>query len=113
MIQGNFCGSEGPEPVGLSSGQFRLVVEPFDDAAGDRAPSAEPVEEQLAVGPQHPGYFLHRLESRAQGSSAPAVQKAAGPGRGYILPEGLEVLLEQVAADRSEIVAKQVRQSGV
>src|SRR5882672_1149726 len=108
MIQGNFYRPEGSEAERPSGGQFRLVVEAFDDSPGNRALGAEPVEKELAMSPQHAGDLFHRLEPRAQGPPAPVVEEASGPGRGHVLPEVLEVLFEQVATDRFQIVPEQV-----
>jgi hypothetical protein len=78
MIQGDFHGSIGPKPVGFSGGQFRLVIEPLDDAAGDRALGAEPVEEQGAMSSQHLGDPFHRLHLRTHG-----LRCTSRPGTGW------------------------------
>lgn len=110
MVQGHFYRSEGSEPIRLSGRQFRLVVEAFDGATGDRALGAEPVEQQIAMCSQHAGDFLHRLQPRAHDLLAPAVQEAASPGRGHVLPEELEVLFEQIATNGPQVVAEQIGQ---
>lgn len=66
MIQGDFYRPEGSEAERPSGGQFRFVVEAFDDARGNRAFGAEPIKKELAMIPQHAGDLLHRLEPRAQ-----------------------------------------------
>ena len=49
MVQGDFRDMEGAEPIGFSHGQFGLVVEPLDDAAGELLPGAEVVQDQRTV----------------------------------------------------------------
>ena len=56
---------------------------------------------------QRPGDCLHRLKAAAHGLPAPEVQVLAGPVRGVVLPELLEIFLEQVGADRRQVVAEQ------
>src|SRR5271169_4016998 len=49
MIQGDFCHMEGAEAVGFSHGQFGLVVETLNDAAGELLFGSEVVQDQRAV----------------------------------------------------------------
>jgi TolB-like protein len=49
MIQRGFRDVEGSEAVGFSHGQFGLVIETLDDAAGELLPGAEVVQDQRAV----------------------------------------------------------------
>lgn len=60
---------------------------------------------------QHSGNPFHRLYSRSQGLCAPTVQGPTGPVRGDIAPEELELLLEEIGADRFEVVFEQVGQA--
>lgn len=48
---------------------------------------------------EHLRYLLHRLEPGTHGFVAPRIEELSCPGRGNILPESLEVLLEQVFMD--------------
>ena len=49
VIQRYFRDMEGAETVGFSHGQFGLVVEPLDHAAGELLPGTEVVEDQCAM----------------------------------------------------------------
>ncbi len=60
MIEREFCDSEGSEAIGFSHGDFRLVIQSFDDAAGEGFASTELVEEQLPMVAQGYGNLLHR-----------------------------------------------------
>src|SRR5215470_11824521 len=59
---------------------------------------------------QHASYLLHRFDSRAQGPRTPTIQEFSRPGGRTIVPEKLEVLLEEVGTDGLQIVAQQLRQ---
>ena len=39
------------------------------------------------MGAQHPGHLFHRFQAAPHGPEAPIVEKAAGPGHGFVLPE--------------------------
>src|SRR5665213_834136 len=104
MIQRRFRGVEGAESVGFSHGQFGFVVQPFDHAAGELLFGPKIVEDQLAMTSQGLGDFLHGLDPRAHRLLAPIVEKAGGPGWRAVIPELLEVLLEQVRPHRLEVV---------
>src|SRR6266545_344171 len=112
MVERNFHGAEGSETEGSSCDEFGFVVEAFDNAPGDRALGAEPVEEELAVRSQHARDFLDGFQAGTHRPAAPLVEKAPGPGRRRILPKELEVFLEQVGANRAQVVAQQIRQLG-
>jgi hypothetical protein len=61
--------------------------------------------------PQHAGDSLHRLNLRAHRACAPLIEEPPCPiGRG-VAPKELEVLLEQVAPDRPQIVSQQLGQA--
>ena len=63
MIERDFCHSEGSEAVRFSHGDFGLVVQPLDDAAGELFAGTEVVEDQFAVGAHGAGELLHRLDA--------------------------------------------------
>ena len=46
--------------MGFSHRDFRFVVQPFDDAAGNDPPRPEVVQDEVAVEPQHTDDRLHR-----------------------------------------------------
>src|SRR5215207_7963834 len=110
MVESDFDGTEGSEAEGSSGDEFGFVVEAFDDTPGDRALGAEPVEEELSMASQHACDFLDRAQAGAHRPTAPLVEEAPGPGRRRVLPEELEVLLQQVGSNRAQVVAQQIRQ---
>jgi hypothetical protein len=95
MIQGDFYRCVGSESVGLSQGQFRLVVKSLDGARGNRALGPESVEQQRAMSAQRACHFLHRPDLQTHRTYAPSVQELFGPVRRDVVPEELEVFLEQ------------------
>jgi len=101
---------KGSESVSFSGSRFCLVVESLDDATGDLAFGAEPVQQEVAVPSQHAGHTLHRLNLRVQGGAAPAIQKVPSPIGRAVVPEKLEVFLEQIGTDRFQVVPQQVGQ---
>ena len=111
MIQGDFHGSVGSESVGFSEGQFRFGVESFHRRAGKGSFGMEPVQQQGAMTAQHAGDFLHGLESRTHGARAPSVEELPSPVRRDAMPEKLEILLQQVGSDRTQVVVKQLGQA--
>jgi hypothetical protein len=54
----DFQGLVGTETVRFSHGEFRLVVQPLDDAVGDLAFGSEPIEDQRSMGTDHPRHGL-------------------------------------------------------
>src|SRR6516165_10155048 len=99
MVERDFNRFERPEAIGFSEGQFQTVVETLNDTAGNSLFGPKPVQQQRPVLAQHASHFLHRLDARAQGARTPAIQELPRPGGRTIVPEELEVLLEQVGAD--------------
>src|SRR6202030_3053255 len=81
MIQRNFRDVEGSEAVGFSHGQFGLVVETLDHAAGELLPGAEVVQDQRTVRAQRSGDLLHRLDAGPHDLTAPLIEELAGPTR--------------------------------
>src|SRR3989304_5977075 len=71
VIEGDFDGAVGAESVGSFRDDTHLAVEALDRTDRELASGAEPVEDERAVAAQHPGHFLHRFASRAQGPGAP------------------------------------------
>ncbi len=57
---GQFGDRISPESIGFSHRDFRFVVQPFDDAAGNDLPRPEVVQDEVAVGPQHTDDRLNR-----------------------------------------------------
>ena len=113
MIQRDFDGAEGPEPVRLSGSEFGLVVEALDRATRNRPLGPTPIEQELAMAAEHAGDLLHGLDSGPQGARAPAIQEPPGPGGGHVGPEELEVFPQEVAADRPQVVAQQLGEAGL
>src|SRR6516225_1822214 len=110
MVERDFNRFERPEAIGFSEGQFQTVVETLNDTAGNSLFGPKPVQQQRPVLAQHASHFLHRLDARAQGARTPAIQELPRPGGRTIVPEELEVLLEQVGADGLQVIAQQIRQ---
>ncbi len=108
MIEGDFRRSKAPIAVRLSGGDFDFVVETLDNACGDYPSGSKPVQDQWPMSAQRLGDFLHRFDLRAHGAGAPAIEESSSPVGGDVAPEELEVLLEQVASHRLEVVAQQV-----
>ena len=48
--------------------------------------------------------------ARAQGLGAPLIEELARPGRGIVIPELLELFLQQVRAHALQVVAQQIAQ---
>ena len=63
MIQRDFCRSEGPKAVRLSHGDFRFVVQAFDDTARELLARMEVVEDQFPMCAHGASEFLHRLDA--------------------------------------------------
>ena len=110
MIEREFQDAEGTKAIGSSHGNFGLVVQPFDDAAGELLFGFEVVEQQGAVSAQGTGDFLHGLDAGAHGLIAPEVQEVGGPGGRVIFPELLKIFFEEIGADGLEVVAEQLAQ---
>src|SRR5450759_3756180 len=104
MIEGQFGDSEGAESVGFSHSDLCFVVQALDYTAGELFPGAKIVEDELAVSAQSSGDFLHRLDPRAHVVAAPWVEEFGRPGGGLVIPELLEVCLEQIGANALEVV---------
>src|SRR6516162_1452441 len=110
MVERDFNCFESPKAIGFSEGQFQTVVETLNDAAGNSLFGPKPVQQQGSMPAQHASHFLHGLEARAQSPCTPSIQELPRPGGRTIVPEELEVLLEQVGADGLEVIAQQLRQ---
>jgi len=59
---------------------------------------------------QHACHLLHGFDPRAHHALAPKVQTLSHPEGGNIIPEELEVFLQQVAAHRLQVVAQKIDQ---
>src|ERR1035438_6832126 len=103
MIQGEFKDAEGAEAVRSSHDEFGFVVETLDDTAGKFLARLEIVQQQLTMLPERPSELLHWLDTAAHDLVAPEVEELSGPCRRVISPELLEVLLQQVGANRLQI----------
>src|SRR4030095_11855433 len=110
MIQSDFGGSVGTKSIGSSGGEFELVVEALDDAGRDRLLGPKPIKDELAVRPQGTGDFLQRLETGAHYLLGRALEGETGPIRRQVVPEQLELFLEQIGADAAQVVAQQLGQ---
>src|SRR5690606_9256091 len=108
MIEREFCGPEGSKAVGFSHTDFGFVVEPFDNAAGELLAGPEVIEQEFAMVAHGTSELLHRRDSRAHGLGAPLIEELSGPSRRIVLPELLELLLEQVGAHALQVVAHQL-----
>ena len=111
LIQGDFLSLKGPKSVRFSRCQFRLGIETLDCAAGNLPFSPEPVEEKLPMTPKHAGDLLHRFYPGAKGSGHPSVQELPGPEGRNIFPKALELLFQEIASHRLEIVFDQLGQT--
>src|SRR6516164_4791150 len=99
MVERDFDGAKGPEPVGPPGGDPRLVVEAFDGATGPRPFGPEPIEQERPVGAEHTGDLLHRLEPGAQRPGAPPVQEPPRPVGRDVVPEELEIFRQEIRPD--------------
>src|SRR5215470_5623536 len=102
---GEFEGSVRTKTIGFSHSDFGLVVQAFDDAAGNQLLRPEVVEDQLAVLPEGAGDLLHGLDAGAHGLAAPLVEELAGPDRRVVVPKLLEGFLEKVSPDGLQVIA--------
>src|SRR5579883_3443376 len=108
MIQHDFYRSVGSKAVGSSEIRLQSVVETLHGAERDLTARLEPVEDEGLVRTQHAGDLPHRLDTRAQGLRAPLVHEFRRPGRGDVLPEELELLLQKVGADGPQVAGEQL-----
>src|SRR3954470_16539290 len=74
MIKGKFETAEGAKSVGFPHGDFCLVVQALDDAAGKQLLSPEIVEDQLAVLAHGACDLLHGLDAGAHDLTTPFVE---------------------------------------
>jgi hypothetical protein len=108
MIECNFSSSESSKSIRFSGSEFQAIIETLDNAAGNSLFSPKPIKQKLPVRPKHPSHFLHGLNAGAHHAHAPKIEKFSGPEWGYVLPEELKVLLEQVTAHCLQVVAKKI-----
>ena len=92
MIQSRFDGILAAEAIGLSHGQFRLVVESFHDSRGNLTFGAKPVEEEFVMLAQAASDFLHRFQFGSHRPCAPLPQELLCPASRAIRPELLKIL---------------------
>jgi hypothetical protein len=108
MIECNFSRSESSKSIRLSGSEFKTVIETFHDAAGNSLPGPKPIEQKFPVRAQHARHFLHGPDARTHHAIAPEIEKLSSPKGRDIVPEELEVFLQQIAAHRFQVVAQQV-----
>jgi hypothetical protein len=75
------------------AGGDKNFIESFNGAVGDFSFGPKPIQDQRLMGAQHAGHLFHRFQTAPHGPEAPIVEKAAGPGDGFVLPEIGEDLL--------------------
>src|SRR5664279_6083938 len=104
MIEGQFEYPVGAKAVGFSHGDFSLVVQTLHEPAGNQLLGPEVVENQLPMLAERAGDFLHGLDARTHGLTAPLVEKIASPGGRTVIPELLEGFLEKVRPDGLQVI---------
>src|SRR6266404_847646 len=108
MIQHDFNRFGRSETVGLSDTRFEFVVQSLHGPKGELSTRFKPVEDERFVGAEHVCDFPHGPQARAQGLGAPLIHEFLGPRRGDVLPEQMELFLEQVGAYRAQVAGKHV-----
>lgn len=108
MIEGQFQKIITPETIGTLGDHLGLVIEPFDATEGDFPFCPKPVQQEPPVITEHFGYFLHGLQPGPHSAFAPVVQELACPARDGILPEPLEVLLQDIRPYGLQVAAQQI-----
>jgi hypothetical protein len=68
---------QGESPVMLSHSDFGLVVQAFDDAAGELLSGPEVVEQQLAMAPNGTREVHERIDAGSHGARAPLIKELA------------------------------------
>lgn len=96
MVERHFEDAERAKAVGFSHGNFGLVVQTLDDAAGNQFLRTEIIEDEFPVLTQRAGDLLHGFDAGAHGLATPLVEELAGPGRRVVIPELLKHFLEEV-----------------
>jgi hypothetical protein len=110
MIEHNFRRPERSKPIGFSGSQFEFIVEALYDTAGNGLFGTKPVKQELPMRSKHSRNLLHWLDLRFHNTLTPPVQKFTCPVRRNVIPEKLEILLEQVTSNRFEVVSYKVGQ---
>ena len=59
------------------------------------------------MGAQHPGHFLHRLQTAAHRSAAPGLKKSLGPEDGSVAPEMSEGFFQLPRPGRRQLAGQQ------
>ena|ERR1022692_2711216 len=93
------------ETVGFSHRDFGLLVEALDDPTGELFFCPEIIEEEFAMSPEGGGKPFHGFDSGTHDLLTPEIKVHASPGRGGVIPEALEIFLEQIGANGLEVVA--------
>ena len=96
------------EAIRFSRSDFRFAVEALDRTRRDAPFCSEPVEDEGAMGAQHPCDLLHGLELGAHRSGTPAVHELPSSVRRDVLPESLKILLQKVGTNCPQVVPKEV-----
>jgi hypothetical protein len=58
----------------------------------------KPIKQKLSMSPKHSSNLLHWCNAGSHGTLAPSTQKHSSPVRRDIIPEELEVFLQQITA---------------
>ena len=107
-------GSFGSRRI-FGDSEFGLVVEALNDAAGELLFGMEIVQdERFARARSDLAIFFHRFDARAHDLTATtSSMEPASPGRRFILPELLEILLQQIGVlyGPVQVVTQQVAQA--
>src|SRR5262249_37259659 len=83
------------------SDHLHLVVHPLERTVADAHASLG--EDTRPAGLDHPGEALHGLKPRAHRPTEPVSEVAFGPPAAHVVPEALELLLQQVGEDDRQV----------
>ncbi len=108
VVEGELRVFVGPKPIRFSGRNPRFIVESLGGAMGEGAPCAEPVEQELSMATEGPCELLERRNPGTHGQTCPIVQEPSSPRGRLVLPETLELLLQQVGANATKVDAEQI-----
>lgn len=103
VIQGDLCVLVGSKAISLSCGNSSLVVESLRGAGSELVAGEDPVEKLALMLAQGLCKAFEGLEARTHCHRGPAFEEATSVAGGAIGPEVLELLLEEVGADGTEV----------
>ncbi|MDD2710991.1 MAG: hypothetical protein PHV34_23690 [Verrucomicrobiae bacterium] len=98
------------EAVGTAGDHPEFIVEALDHGIAELASNLKPIPEERFMCAQHSSHLAHGFDSGLEGLAGPQIQEILGPGFGTIMPEIGEVFLEDVSADRAQIMAQELTQ---